>query len=124
MKEGQETTTNSRIESWHRTLKQKLLGHERDVRADYLLCLLQSALGNFRVEYFKIRNGLMPPPLLKENKLRKERAAAVPTEHALSMCIVKSSNIPSCQYSVSIRPTAGLNKNEIEGLLQSCTCPD
>ncbi|KAF9993165.1 hypothetical protein BGZ80_008253, partial [Entomortierella chlamydospora] len=83
--EGQEITTNNWIESWHRTLKQKLLGRERNVRADHLLCLLQGALDNFRVEYFKIRNGLMPPPLSKEDKLRKERAAAVPIEHALSM---------------------------------------
>lgn len=61
------------------------LGRERNVRADCLLYLLQGALDDIHVEYIKMRDGLAPLPLSKEDKLRKRRAAAVPLEHALSM---------------------------------------
>ncbi|KAI7826598.1 hypothetical protein BC939DRAFT_491767 [Gamsiella multidivaricata] len=75
--DGQEVTTNNWVESWHKTLKQKHLGHERNVRADYLVYLLEGAVdADFRVEYFKIKNGLAPPPLRLDPSLRER-----PREH-------------------------------------------
>ena len=133
------------------------------MRVDYLFYLLQGALDDIHVEYIKMRDGLAPLPLSKEDKLRKRSAATVPFEHALSVaiplldekkvlhtqgigeqvsivryqltacivltsfrlqCIVKSFKSPAVLYSVSFRPTSGLNMNEPEGLIQSCTCSD
>ncbi|KAG0219290.1 hypothetical protein BGW41_008258, partial [Actinomortierella wolfii] len=83
--ESQEITTNNWIESWHKTLKQKYLGHERQVRADYLLYLLQAAVNDIRMDYIKIKNGLLPLPTSKLDRMRKGRATAVPLERALQM---------------------------------------
>lgn len=56
------------------------------MRADYLIWLLEGEVNtDFRLEYFKIRHGLAPPPMTKEDKSRKAKAEAISLEHAFSL---------------------------------------
>ncbi|KAG0235466.1 hypothetical protein BGW42_005252 [Actinomortierella wolfii] len=56
--------TNNLLESWHKTLKKHYLRNERNVRPDYLIWMLNTAMDiDIRVEYYSIRNGLQAPRL-------------------------------------------------------------
>ena len=61
------------------------LRQERNVRADYLIYLLQGAVDlDFRVSYYKIANGYERIPLSAADKERRKRAEEVPFDDALA----------------------------------------
>lgn len=75
--------TNNLVESWHRTLKTHHLGKERNLRADYVVYLLQGAVEvDFRMTYLKINRGIQPLQISQYDKKRKARAMALSLEDA------------------------------------------
>ena len=75
------------MESWHKTLKKVHLGHERNVRADYLIYLLHNIVNtDFRVTYLKIKTGLLSVELSTYDKTRKAKAMRL--EHSLAKDMV------------------------------------
>jgi len=85
-KNYQHTNTNNLVESWHKTLKRQHLGHERDLRADDLVCLLQGVVDiDFRTSHFKVVHGLQPIPLSDYDKDIRAKAMALEFENAKNM---------------------------------------
>ena len=79
----QHMDTNNMIESWHKTLKRNHLRNERNVRADYLIYLLQGAVNkDFRIAYYKIKHGIEPLTLSAYDKQRQAKAMALTIEVA------------------------------------------
>ncbi|KAI8597229.1 hypothetical protein EDD21DRAFT_385987 [Dissophora ornata] len=104
----QHVDTNNLIESWHKTLKKHHLGSERNVRADFLIYLLQGVTNtDFRVTYYKIRQGLQPLQLSEYDRKRRAKAMALDFDTARNMITErmderKSFTQPGTEYSVSV----------------------
>ncbi|KAG0195928.1 hypothetical protein BGX28_000358 [Mortierella sp. GBA30] len=122
----QHIDTNNLIESWHKTLKKHHLGSERNVRADFLIYLLQGVVNqDFRLTYYKIKNGFQPLALSSYDKQRKAKAMALRFDQALELVngrleeskfMVKSFTGSSLEYDVAV----DIERN----LLLSCSCAD
>ncbi|KAI8357387.1 hypothetical protein B0O80DRAFT_496160 [Mortierella sp. GBAus27b] len=122
----QHIDTNNLVESWHKTLKRHHLGKERNLRADFVVYLLQGAVDrDFRMTYLKINRGVQPLRLSQYDKKRKGRAMELSLDIARIMITVNldegkatvlSFTIPGIRYSVAI--------DTARSLLLSCTCLD
>ncbi|KAF9934067.1 hypothetical protein BGZ67_004024 [Mortierella alpina] len=122
----QHIDTNNLVESWHKTLKQHHLGNERNVRTDYLMYVLLGVVDqDFRVTYFKIKNGIQPLALSENDKKRKAKAMELTVERALELItermeeqkfLVKSFTRAELEYTITVSME--------RSLLLSCTCPD
>ncbi|KAI8601364.1 hypothetical protein EDD21DRAFT_374660 [Dissophora ornata] len=122
----QHVDTNNLIESWRNTLKKRHLGSERNVRADFLIYLLQEVTNtDFRIAYYKIRQGLQPLQLSEYDRERRAKAMALDFDTARNMVtekmderkfLVKSFTQPGAEYSVFV------DMNRV--LLLSCSCED
>ncbi|KAG0218945.1 hypothetical protein BGX31_011471, partial [Mortierella sp. GBA43] len=85
----QHIDTNNLVESWHKTLKRHHLGKERNLRADFVVYLLQGAVDrDFRMTYLKINRGVQPLRLSQYDKKRKGRAMELSLDIARIMITV------------------------------------
>lgn len=61
------------------------------MRADYLIYLLQGAMNqDFRVTYYKIKNGFQPITLSRYDKQRKAKAMALDFDEATELVTEKT----------------------------------
>lgn len=86
------------MESWHKTLKRHHLGKERNLRADFVVYLLQGTVDrDFRVTYLKVKQGIQPMRLSHYDKKRKARAMALSDEDARDKVIMNIAENTVCR---------------------------
>ncbi|KAF9209506.1 hypothetical protein BGZ49_003620, partial [Haplosporangium sp. Z 27] len=82
----QHVDTDNLVESWRKTFKSEYLQRERNVRADYLIYLLQGTVEiGFRVPYLVNVKGMNPVTLDRYLKMRKARALEIVLNDARQM---------------------------------------
>ena len=66
------------LESWFETLKKHYLEDKHDLRADFIVYMLQGTIEiDFRVQRLKLKQGVQPAQLSQYDKERKARAMAL-----------------------------------------------
>ncbi|KAF8956671.1 hypothetical protein BGZ46_002339 [Entomortierella lignicola] len=124
--EYMDINTNNHVESWHKMLKWNYLVHERNVRPDYLIYILQNAVDvDFQMTYWKIKNKTRTPLLTVDDKFRRRNAQEFSFDLAKEKIaenlnegylLVKSFTKLDVRYTLSV--------DVEQGIILNCDCND